>query len=170
MILKNYKKSGYSLVEAVFYISILTLFFIIIINTIISFTKPYREILVLRYTERSGLDSMERMTRDIRGATSVNSGSSTLGSHPGVLTIVSTFGGISTTTRFYIDNGVLKVDVNGTYAGPLTSSKATVTNLVFRQMSNSRSSAVKVDVTISSSIGSTTRTKKYYSTTIIKGI
>lgn len=167
---RNTKKRGYSLVEAVFYIAILSLFFILIINAIISFTRPYRDIVALRFAETSGLDSMERITREIRAATSVDTGNSTLGSSPGVLTLISTYGGVSTTTKFYLDGGVLKLDVNGSYLGPLSSSKTSVTNLVFRKADNSRSSLIKVELTVSATVGTATKTKKYYSSTILKAI
>lgn len=166
---KIIKKQGYSLVETIVYVSILSVFFVIIINSVLSFTKPYREILILRSIERTGLDSMERITREIRSASSVDLVNSTLGSSPGVLALTSTYNGISTTTRFYIDNGTLKMDINGSYQGPLSTPNTSVTNLVFRRLTNSVSTAVKVDMTVESSVGSTTKTKKYYSTVILKG-
>ncbi|MFZ2521967.1 MAG: hypothetical protein WAX44_02165 [Minisyncoccia bacterium] len=168
MLASKIKNQGYSLVEIIFYVSILSLFFVIIVNSIISFTRPYREILSLRLVERSALDSMERMTRDIRGATSIDASNSTLDTSPGVLTLISTYDSISTTTKFYLDSGVLKVDVNGIYEGPLTTSRTSVTNLVFRQITGTNSSAVRIEMTIQSSIGTSIRSKKYYTTTILK--
>lgn len=161
---------GYSIVEIVFYVAILSLFFIIIINSIISFTRPYRQILALRLVERSGLEAMERITRDIRYANTIDTGNSTLDSHPGVLTISSTYNSVSTTTKFYLDSGVIKVDVNGAYSGPLTTGKTTVTSLIFRRLIGTLSEAVRVEMEVSATVGSVTKTKKYYSTTILKGI
>ena len=165
-------KKGYSLVEIVIYVSILAVFFIIIIDSLLSFTKSYREVISLRIIERSGLDSMERMTRDIRSATTVDLINSTLNSNPGVLSLVATYNGFSTTTSFYLQNGVLKVNVNGIYQGPLSAVDATVTGLIFRRFSNGSSnisSGIKIDMTIEASVGSTTKSKKYYSTVILKG-
>src|SRR5947207_2763724 len=111
-----HKKSGFSLVEMLVYISILSIVSLLVIHTILSFAKSYRELGVLRVVEHSGMDSMERMTREIRAATSITAANSTLGASPGVLILVSTVGGISTTTKFYVQNGTLKVDVNGVYS------------------------------------------------------
>lgn len=163
------KKSGYSLVEMVIYVAILSAISLVIINMLISFTKSYQTLGALRVAEHSGIDFMERVTREIRGATSVDSANSTLGTSPGVLTLVSTFGGVSTTTKFYVQNGIIKMDVNGVYFGPLTVSNSSTTNLTFTSLANSVSSAVKVDLTVQGTAGTATRVKSYHSTIILRG-
>jgi hypothetical protein len=164
------KSGGYSLVETIFYTAILSLFFVLIVNAIISFTRPYREILALRYLEQSALDSVERMTRDIREATAVDTTYSIFGTNPGVLIFTTTSGGTSTTTRYYLDTGVLKQDINSVYFGPLSSNKTSVSNLVFRHLTNSVSSAIKIEMTLETTIGSITKSKNYYSTVVLKQI
>jgi len=166
----KFTQKGYTLVEAIVYVSILAIFFITIVNSLLAFSKPYRELTMLRIIERSGLESMEKISREIRGATSVDIVNSTLGTSPGVLTLISTAGGVSTTTKFYVDNGILKLDVNGTYYGPLTNATTTVTSLVFYRMTNTNSTAVKYDMTLEMTIGSTTKSKSYHSTVILKSI
>ena len=163
------KNSGYSLVEMIIYVAILSAISAIVVNMLLSLTGSYRTISALRIAEHSGIDSMERMTRDIRGATSVDTGNSTLNSSPGVLTLISTINFVSTTTKFYVQNGVLKVDINGSYFGPLTLSNTLVTNLVFRLLNSGTSNAVKIDLTVQGTVGATTKTKTYHSTVILRG-
>lgn len=163
-------KRGYTLVEAIIYVSVLAVFFIIIVNSLVSFTKPYRNILVLRTIDRSGLEAMEKLSREIKKSTAVDLIASTFGTNPGVLSLVATSNGFSTTTRLYLDNGILKVDVNGVYYGPLTNSTTTVTNLVFNRMTSGVSSAIKIDMTIQMTNGSIIKNKSYHSTVIIKGV
>ncbi len=151
------------------YVGILSLVSLIVINMLFSYTKTYQTLGALRVAENSGLDSMERMTRDIRGATSVDSSNSTLGTSPGVLTLTSTSGGVSTTTKFYVQSGILKVDINGTYSGPLTISNASTTSLTFRLLTNSVSNAVKIDMTVQAAVGSVVKAKNYHSTIILRG-
>jgi len=157
-------------VEMVIYVAILSIVTVVIANTLVSFSRSYRDLLALRLVDHSGIDAMERMTRDIRFATSINLVGSTLGTSPGVLTIVRTTNSISTTTKFYIQNSILKTDVNGSYFGPLSSSGATVTNLVFSKIDNAISKAIKIDMTVSATVGTATKTKSYHSTVILKGI
>lgn len=163
------KTRGYSLIEMVIYVSLLTIIFVASINMLLSFSQSYRTLSALRVAEHSGVDSMERMTRDIRSATSVDSGNSTLGISPGVLTLTATSNGVSTTTKFYVQNGVLKVDVNGAYFGPLTLSSASTTSLIFRLISNGNSDAVRIDMTVLGTVGNITKSKNYHSTIVLQG-
>ncbi len=165
------KNRGYSLVEMVIYIAILSFIALIVIEMLLSLTTSYRLVTALRVTEQSGIDSMERMTRDIRQAASVDTGNSTLGTSPGVLTLQSNLNGVlSTTTKFYVQSGVLKVDVNGSYVGPLSLSSTQVTGLTFHYLDEGTSTAVKIDLTISAAVGTTTRVKNYHNTIILRGI
>jgi hypothetical protein len=166
----NKLKKGYTLIETVIYVAILATIYFLIISTLLSFNSSYRNVVALRIVDNSGIDAMERITRDVRSAASVDIFNSTLGSNPGVLTLVATSNGVSTTTKFYLQNGVVKMDINGTYYGPLTLSSASVTSLVFNKLDNSNSSAVKIDMTITGTSGFISKTKSYHSTIILKGL
>ena len=155
--------------EMLVYVGILVIISLLLINTVFTFSQSYRGLSALRLAEHSGIDSMERMTRDIRQASSVDSSHSTFGGTAGVLTLVSTSGGFSTTTKFYLSNSILKVDVNGVYFGPLSLSSSTVTALTFTLLSSAVSDGVKVDMTVQSTSGVMTKIKKYHSTIILKG-
>src|SRR5262245_58236976 len=100
---KSFSTKGFSLVEMLIYISILSIISILIFNIITTFSKTYRDVLALRLIDHSAVDVMERLTRDIRGGTQVDLINSTLGSNPGVLTIITTSGSVSTTTKFYLE-------------------------------------------------------------------
>lgn len=160
---------GYTLIEMVIYVSLLTVIFVLSVNMLLSFSNSYRTLSALRVAEHSALDAMERISRDIHSATSVDSGNSTLGTSPGVLTLITTSNSVSTTTKFYIQNGVLKVDVNGVYFGPLTLISASTTSLTFGLLSNTGGNAVKVDMTVEATIGTVTKSKTYHTTVILRG-
>ena len=165
----NTYTDGYTLVEMLIYVAILSIFSITIVSSILSFSQSYRNLLALRMVDNTAIDAMERMTRDIRSASSVVLASSTLGVSPGVLTLISTANGFSTTTKFYIENSLLKVDVNNTYLGPLSVSGSSVTNLVFTKITSPISSAVKIDMAVQGTVGSIIKTKTYHDTVILRG-
>jgi type II secretory pathway pseudopilin PulG len=164
-----FTQKGYSLVEMVIYAALLTIISLVVVRTVLSFTQSYRRIAALRFAENSGISAMERMTREIRGATSVVSASSTLAASPGVLTLVAGSGSISTTTKFYTQSGTMKVDVNGAYSGPLSVSNASISSLTFTLISNSNTSAVKIDMSVQATSGPVTITKTYHSTVVLQG-
>ena len=170
MAIKLFKNNkGYSMVELLIYVSLMAVIILVVVNTVISFTKTYKEVGALRAVEHSANDAMERMTRDIRAASTITNAYSTLGTSPGVLTIVATANTVSTTTKFYIQNNILKMDINGVYYGPLSLSNAQVTNLVFNDLNSGISHAVKIDMTIQATVGTITKTKTYHSTIILRG-
>ena len=162
-------KSVYSLVEMLIYVSILSVISFLMVSTVLSFIGSYRQLVALRIVEHSGIDAMEKMTRDIRAGTTIDTVNSTFGTNPGVLTLITTANNVSTTTKFYLQNGIVKVDINGSYFGPITSSTASTTSIVFTKLNSSISNAVKIDMTVSATVGTTSRTKTYHSTVILKG-
>jgi len=169
--ISNIKKNnkGYSLVEMVIYISLLSVITIVLVNTVLSFTSSYKELAVLRAIDESAIDVMERLTREIRNSSGVDMVTSSFNSNPGFLTLTTVSGGVLSTQRFYLDDGVVKVDIDGVYLGPLTLSSATITNLVFRKLDNTVSSAIKIEMTISATVGEITKARDFYSTVVMRG-
>lgn len=157
-------KRGFSLVEMLIYVAILAVMLLLIINTMLSFTGSYRPVAALRLADRSAVSSFDRATREIRLATaaSVDASNATLNA------ITLTQG--ATTTRIYVDNGVVKVDVNSVYSGPLTLSGASVTGLTFVLLDSGSSKAVKMDMTVQGTSGQTIVTKNFHTTIVLKGI
>ena len=161
-------KSGYSLIEMIIYIAVLSVVSFLIANTLLSFVGGYRNILAMRKIDNSAIDVMERITREIHFSTQIDDGNSVFGTNPGVLTLVRTVDGNSTTTKFYLQNGVVKIDVDGIYLGPLTLFDTTVDCMEFNKTSGQISDAVKIDLTVSGTSGTVTKTKSYHSTVVLK--
>jgi len=167
MIKKNLVKNGYTLVEMIIYISLLSIISIAIMSTIISFMRSYKSVQVVRIVDNSGIAVMERITREIRGASNIDTLNSDFVSNPGYLTLIT--GSSGNTTKFYVQDGVVKVDVNGTYIGPITQSNTSVTGLKFTLLDNGISKAIKTDLTIQGTVGQVTETKIFHSTIILRG-
>ncbi|MDQ3076809.1 MAG: hypothetical protein M3Q63_02035, partial [bacterium] len=117
-------KKGVSLIEMLVYVSLISVIFLLIVRTVLSFTGSYRQLAANRELEHTALNVLERITREVRNASSISVSS-------GALTVVQTNNSLSTTTRFYRDGNVVKVDVNGTYSGPLSVTRGPVTSLTF---------------------------------------
>jgi type II secretory pathway pseudopilin PulG len=167
--MKTNHSQGFSLVEMLVYVSVLTIILLFVVSTLMSFTTSYRTLAALRATDHAAVDAMERMTRTIRGATAITALESSFATNSGVLTLVSTSGNNSTTTKFYLDSGTLKQNVNGVYYGPLTASNAEVTNLTFYLLSTTTTSAIRIDMTIEGQSGTVTKTKQFHATIVAKG-
>lgn len=156
------KKHGFSLIEMVIYIAIAAGILTASVNSASSLMKSFNGARIASKINNSAEAAMERMTREIRTAYGINS-SSVLGSSPGRLKL-DTYDafGATTTIDFYLSNGVLMVAEGEGAGNPLTLDGISVSNLVFRQITNATASkAVKIETTI--------QEKKFYDTAVLRG-
>lgn len=167
---KSFTKRGFSLVEMLIYIFILTIILAVVTNSIYSLSKSYRSIRSADTLESSAMSSLDRIVREIHDATSVDSTLSTLGTSPGVLMLNTTDDlGATTTVKFSVSSQAIRVAEAGVDVGPLTDSSTRVTSLIFRLITTSQSKAVKVEMTIESGTSTSYKTKNFYSTAVLRG-
>jgi type II secretory pathway pseudopilin PulG len=156
------QQKGYSLIEMIVYVTLISVIFLLIVNTLLSFSSSYRQLEANRLLEHTAIDTLERLSRDIRNANTITVNGT------GDITLTQSTGSISTTTRIYLQSGDVKLDINGTYFGPLCVRNSQVTNLTFTLATSSEANAVKIDMTVQASSGSVIRTKQFHSTVIAK--
>ena len=166
----GFKNRGLTLVEMIVYIAVLILLTTAIVNSIVSLSLTYRQFKVAKRVGQSAMLAMERISREIRNADSVDTAQSLLDAHPGALQLnATTPGGTARIVKFYLEDGTLKVSENGVAQGPLISSRASTTNLVFRLIPTPNSEAVKIEMTITATSSSYSKTEKFYDTIILRG-
>ena len=154
-------EAGFSLIEMVVYIAIAAGILAVSVNSISSLMKSFNGARVTSKINNSAEAAMERITREIRTAYSINP-ASVFGSSPGRLKLDTyNISGATTTIDFYLDNGILKV-IEGTGTGnPLTLNGVSVSNLIFYQITNATTSkAIKVEAIING--------KNFYDTAILR--
>ncbi|MEI6316107.1 MAG: hypothetical protein WCO65_00045 [bacterium] len=164
---KNKTQAGFSLVESIIYLALFVMLSTLLIDCMIVMSKSYVE----TRANRDLLDSMniplERMTRDIRGASTVVFDSSTVfGTNPGSLKIRNSDG---TTETFAISGGAISfVDTDGT-SNNITSNQVVVDSLIFRNISTSAGSAVKIEMTLHSLRSASHRSISLSDTVVLRG-
>jgi len=162
---------GFSAVEMIVYAAILSMVFIIVINTLLHISRSLNSFQATSDINDSTASFLERVVREIRMAESVNVAKSTLNSHPGklVLNIRDEAGQIEE-SAFYISGDSLVLEKGGTSLGSLIDSNATTTNLIFRRFSNATSSSiVRVEVTFESQRGNTTKSETFFGAAVLRG-
>lgn len=156
---------GFSLIEVMVYLAVTVLVAGALVSTFVSLN----DILFRNKTERelthSASVSLERMTRAIRGADSINTGLSTFGTSPGALTLIDS----GTTTAFYMSGSDLMVSVNGAELGPLTSDVVTVESVVFNRYTGSTTDMVRVALTLSAVGKNSSSTRTFYTSAVLRG-
>lgn len=159
------KKRGFSLVETILYLTFLIIIISIVVSFVVSLAKTYQNIQAVKNVESSAIFSLERITRDVRNAHSVNTAGDTL-----VLN-TSDISGNAQSVKFYVSpiTHALSVDTDGVYVGPLTLSGVTVDSAHFTLLTSGKSQAVKVDLGLTSVVGGASTTKNFYTTVVLRG-
>lgn len=160
---------GFSLVEMLFYVVVLTSTLLIVLNTVTSIVSSSRSIGIARAIDNSAISALERITREVRGADNIVVVSSVLGVDPGDL-VLSGVDELDNprTVRFYISQDELRFVENGQDLGSLTQSNTRVTNLVFNRFASSDIEGVRVTLTIESGTSTNYKTETFYSSATIR--
>jgi prepilin-type N-terminal cleavage/methylation domain-containing protein len=149
-------RNGFSLVELILYIAILS---IVVSAVTLSGTTLLRTYVRMQATQelaQAGASALERISREIRFASAVDIGQSTLGSNPGTLALTTrNASGTAMTVRFSVSGGRVMYRENAGTLIPLTHAGVTASNLVFTRASNSETQAVRVDLTLQKTVRST---------------
>ncbi len=164
------KNGGFTMVETLFYLAFMVILLGVVIALVISLTKTYQTIQATKNLESSAIFSLERISRDIRNASSVNVAQSTLATSTGALTLNTTdVSGNPQTIKFYLSNNRISVDSSGSYVGPLTLNGVNVNNLEFRLSTSTNSQAIKIILGLSSTVGTASTSRNFYTTIVLRG-
>jgi type II secretory pathway pseudopilin PulG len=159
--IKNYN-GGYEILELLFYISLFAILSIVVINSMITMTKAFRETTLQAEFLQSG-SIMEQMGREIRQAYDINSISAS------DLKLNTT--GADTAVEFKLVGSDLQFLENNstTPTGNLNTPNIIVTALSFSQITTTVGKAVKISLTIRSSNDALNRAFDFNDTIVLRG-
>ena len=175
---KNYKlktTKGFSLVEILVYISIFAIVSVVVINSYIIVFGSFSQVKTNHDLVSSANSSLERISREIRQAKTVDILNSTLGATPGVLQLNSTDSiGATRIVKFYVSNGQLNLSQGSSeplvLTGNLLGPDISVTNLIFRRiLTSGTKEAIKIEMTLQDNRSKTLKNEKFYDTIILRG-
>lgn len=165
--MKTINKNGYSLVEILIYLAIFTAVSILVINSFLIILSSSNQTNMNRKILESGTYSMERISREIRQATSIDTVNSTAS-----ILVLNSHGsnGSAVVVKFSNENGTLKIYQNNISAGNLLGNHLSLTNLIFRRIVTTQGEAVKIEMSLTYSDGKNTKTENFYDTIILRAI
>jgi len=164
------KNKGSSLLETLIYMFIFGLLSLAVTNALISLTRSYALIRSSASLESVAEVAMERISRDTRESLSVDFGSSVFDVSPGVLYLnTKDQSGLDMTLRFFLSSGAVHVEENGTDLGPLSTSKATITRLVFTPITTVNSKGIKIELSAEAGTSTSYKTRNFYTTAVLRG-
>ena len=157
------RNGGFTLIEILVYVGILVMVASAVVVTFLSLDTVLLRNKTERVLTNSATVALERMTRDIRAASTANA----------VIANELTLITLSTTTVFSLSGNSLVATVNGSPLGALTSDDVTVENLEFSHYQNTggeiETEAVRVALTLSIETKAASSTRTYYSTVVLRG-
>jgi type II secretory pathway pseudopilin PulG len=164
------RNRGFTLIELLVYIAVMALTLVVVIVALSSFARVYGRTSASQSLARSGASAMERIVREARNAQSIDQTASTFGTHPGRLTVVTPVSpGVTRSSEFSVVNGAVRLSEDGSVVGTITSGDVTVESLVFYRIATSHSEAVRVLLTLSKTVGTSTITASFYDTGVLRG-
>lgn len=163
---------GFSIIEVLIYIALLAGMCVAIVNTTLVLGRSLYTVRALNGLQTSALNSMERLTREIRGAKRVDDavGESVFETSPGRLWVEGTdASGNPTRVEFALSGNALTMVRGGIALGSLMTDTVEVTNLVFHEMKLGTSTAVRVEMTLQSVAGKAVETATFSTTVVARG-
>ncbi len=164
------RNKGYSLIEMIVYLAIFTSVSVLVINSFITVLGSFSTTRTNRDLLESGAVVIERITREIRQAESIDTINSVFNSSPGALQLNSIdSGGSQMTIKFSVTNGAINLYEGGTLVGNLLGQNITATSLVFRRITTTNGEGVKIELTLQDNISKNLQTANFYNTIILRG-
>ncbi|MBI5139530.1 hypothetical protein HZA26_02900 [Candidatus Nomurabacteria bacterium] len=161
-LIKNTNK-GYGIIEALFYIAILVMLSLVVINSLFTMTKSFKESTIQADLVQSSM-IMERVTREIRQAHGVASISATL-------LRLNTKDDLDNdkTVQFTLSGTDIQLLENDVLTGNLNTPNIQVTSLSFTEITTPAGKAVKVILSVKSGRDDQNRIVDFYDTVVLRG-
>lgn len=170
MKIKNTQKnsSGFTLVELLVYTTGLVLIGMILSLLIVQFYGLYKEIIILPRADRTGILLVDRITKEIRSASSVDAIESQFNTTQGVLDLNFVSNEVLTEKKFFVESGIVKYQENDGETVELTSKDFNVSNFNFYFINTPVSNAVRLTLEIQFQTRNATETKSYTGFAILR--
>ncbi len=164
------KNKGFTLIEVLIYMIIFSMISALIISSYVVVTNSFAQTRSARDLLESGNTSMERMSREIRMAKSIDITNSTVGSSPGILQLNSINGsGGARIVKFTVSSGALNLYQDGNLTANLLGQNISVTSLIFRRISTGAGEAVKTEMILQDNRSQNLHQENFYDTIILRG-
>lgn len=162
------KTKGFTLIELLLYISGLLILGTILVSMIIQFYGIYKEIVAIPRADRTGLLVVDRITKEIRSAKSINMLDSKFATTTGAIVLDVVEEGSSVEKKFYVQNGKIFYQKDSEEQESLSSSDFTVSNFNFTLVQTPISEAVRFTMEIQFKTRDDVQTKSYSGFAILR--
>ena len=162
---------GFSLVETIIYISLMTAVLFSLIALISSASDTYLILKSSRDVEKSAISIMNNLSSVSGKASTIDITGTVFDSATGSISLLTYDSvGNSSSSKIYLQNGQVILSQNNVVVGALNLSDTKVTSLIFRNMSTSTFNGFKVELQVDNSSSSVSRYIKesFYNSYILR--
>lgn len=162
ILFKKRANKGFSLVEMIVYLAIMTIITTTIVQSFIVVLKSNKNSFIDSVLRNSGYSVMENIIREARESKDINTCSSNL------LGLIQSDNNI---VNFSINNGIMTLSEGITTQvekGSLNSSNINITNFDCNIINTTKSKAVKIKIDLTTQINGQDKTESFYSTIILR--
>lgn len=156
--------SGFTLIEMLVYLSLLIIITLSAITALITFSDTVQAYRVNQLLVHNASVVLERFEADVRNAQVIEGISSTLGVTPGSVRVLRG----ATTTDYALVAGQVTMTENGVVQA-LTSDAVVVDELWFHAYDNLSTELLRMEMTLSATVGATTRTRTFNTAAALRG-
>lgn len=169
--IKLKEKKGFSLLESLFYISAFIVILGIVINGTFLMLNVYSSIKISENINKTAIDILERMTKEIRGAKSINTERSVFNSDDGVLSLNLNEDLVSPSKiEFFLENGILKFNKDfSSTSFNLSSNNVFVKKMNFKVVDSGISKLIKIELEIESQYKEKIKDETFYDSIVMRG-
>ena len=167
----KFSSKGFSLVEMIIYISILSIVTAVLVATSASLLGTFSGLKAYEEIAHSSTVALERISREIRRAESVDVPASTLSSNPGALVLDTTdLSDIPTTVTISVVGGriMLQESAIGT-PSPLTTVGVTISNITFTHTIGTNTEGVLIELTAEKDVQGITSSRQFRTFVVLDG-
>ncbi len=162
--IKKKKKSGYAVLELLFYIALFAVLSIVVIDAMITMAKSFKETSIQAELVRSGT-IMERISREVRGSYGIDP----ISTSTDLKLNTKDSGGANKTVEFKFVGSDVQLWDAGSNIGNLNTLNIIVTALNFTQITTVKGKAVRIFLTVKSTNDTLSRTQDFYDTVVLRG-
>jgi hypothetical protein len=166
------RRRGQSLVELVVYTGLVVVISAVVTTMLVAMQRAIAQTVVSRRIHAAASVVLERIVRDARVAYDINELASTLGTHPGRVTLLvrGSGGGPDVAYEFTGTGSTIEVRRDGVLQGALVPDNVDATNLVFRQIATPVSTALRIELTLHAEQGHASGTERFYTTAVLRDV
>jgi type II secretory pathway pseudopilin PulG len=170
-IISNKTKTGFTLVEMLVYIALMTTITLVLVQSLVTVLKSNRSSFADINLRNAGYSAMEAMIREIHSSATIDSPSAS----GNILQMEQGSSSANTVVEFATtSNNVLNFYQGPNLSaisliGPLTAKSITIKNLTFTKINTGNSLAIKIQMQLSTTVNGITKSETFYDTAILRG-